>query len=68
MGDDEQVRVRPETGVGRDLRGLSVADLEAYTAALRAEITRVEQEAAKRRDVRGAADALFKPRLEPGTP
>jgi uncharacterized small protein (DUF1192 family) len=62
MGDDDEVRVKPQAGLGRDLRGLSIEDLETYIADLRLEITRVEQELGKRRDVRGAADALFKPR------
>jgi uncharacterized small protein (DUF1192 family) len=58
--EDEEPRPKPVTGPGRDLRTLSVADLEGYTMELRAEIARVEAELAKRRDVRSAAEALFK--------
>lgn len=57
--DEEEVRIRPATGIGRDLRSLSIGEMEAYVAALRAEIARVEGEIAKRRDVRGAAEAMF---------
>jgi uncharacterized small protein (DUF1192 family) len=59
MGEDEP-RPKPNTGIGRDLRTLSIGDLEGYIAALKAEIVRVEGEIAKRRDVRGAAEALFR--------
>jgi uncharacterized small protein (DUF1192 family) len=58
--DDEEPRPKPPTGPGRDLRALSVVELESYVAELRAEIARVEGELAKRRDVRSAADALFR--------
>lgn len=58
--DDEEPRPKPPTGPGRDLRTLSVAELESYVAELRAEIARVEGELAKRRDVRSAAEALFR--------
>lgn len=58
--DDEEPRPRPATGPGRELRTLSVIELEAYITQLRAEIARVEAELAKRRDVRSAAEALFR--------
>lgn len=58
--DDEEPRPKPATGPGRDLRTLSVVELERYVAELRAEIARVEGELAKRRDVRSAAEALFR--------
>lgn len=58
--DDEEPRPKPSTGPGRELRTLSVVELEAYVAELRAEIARVEGELAKRRDVRSAAEALFR--------
>lgn len=58
--DEEEVRIKPAAGIGRDLRMLSVGDLEAYIGELKAEIARVESEIAKRRDVRGAAEALFR--------
>lgn len=64
--EEEEVRIRPNTGIGRDLRTLSMGEMEAYAAQLRAEIGRVEAEIARRRDVRGAADALFK--RPPGAP
>ena len=62
MMEDEEPRPKPSAGPGRDLRSLSVADLEAYIAQLKAEIQRVESEIAKRHDVRSAAEALFKKR------
>ena len=58
--EEEEVRIKPKTGIGRDLSPLSVADLEAYIVALEAEIARVKAEIARRRDVRGAAEALFR--------
>lgn len=65
--EEEEVRIKPATGIGRDLSALSVADLEVYIQALEGEIARVRQEIARRRDVRGAAEALFKRREpEPG--
>lgn len=63
--EEEEVRIRPKAGIGCDLAGLSVEDLAAYIQALKAEILRVEGELARRADVRGAAEALFK-RREPG--
>jgi uncharacterized small protein (DUF1192 family) len=58
--DEEEQRPRPSKAAARDLRTLSIADLENYVAELKAEIERVQGEIAKRRDVRGAADALFR--------
>lgn len=46
--------------VGEDLTRMSVAELDARVAALRAEITRVEVEIARKRKQQSAADALFK--------
>lgn len=57
---EEEPRPKPSTSVRRDLRSLSVADLEAYIAELQAEIARVEAEIARQRDVRSAAEALFR--------
>lgn len=65
MEEEQEIRVRPATGIGRDLGALSVADLHAYVAALQGEIERVRAEIARRADVRGAAEALFKRRGEP---
>lgn len=62
MLDDEHPRPKPASGVARDLKPLSVDDLVAYTTELKAEMARVEAEIGKRRDVRGAAEAAFKPR------
>jgi uncharacterized small protein (DUF1192 family) len=58
--DEEEPRPRPSAGLGRDLRTLGVAELEAYLGELRAEIVRVEAEIGRRRDVRSAAEALFR--------
>jgi uncharacterized small protein (DUF1192 family) len=63
--DEEEARPRPKPEVARDLRPMSVVELEAYIAQLRAEMARVEAEVGKRKDVRSAADALFRPRRDP---
>ncbi len=59
MEQDED-RPEPHPGLPRPLVGLSVGELQAYADALRREVARVEAEIAKREDVRGAAEALFK--------
>ena len=51
--EEPEVRIKPQTGIGRDLYTLSVAELEA-------EIVRVRAEIVRKRDVRGAAEALFR--------
>ena len=43
------------------LDGLGVAELEAYLAELRSEITRADAALVTRRSQRGAADLLFRP-------
>jgi uncharacterized small protein (DUF1192 family) len=58
--EEEESRPQPPAGLGRDLRTLSVADLEAYIATMQDEIARVQAELVRRQDVRGAAEALFK--------
>lgn len=58
--EEEDVRRPAQISVPRPLAGLSIEELEAWIAVLRAEIGRVEVELTQRRDVRGAADALFK--------
>ncbi len=63
--EEEELRPRAPAGVTRELKTLSIAELEAYVAGLRGEIARVEAEIVRRRDVRGAADALFR---KPGAP
>jgi uncharacterized small protein (DUF1192 family) len=60
--DEDEARPAPPAAIGRDLRTLSVADLEAYVEALRGEIERVRGEIVRRQDVRGAAEALFRRR------
>jgi uncharacterized small protein (DUF1192 family) len=63
--DEPEIRIKPKTGIGRDLHVMSVAELEHYVGELEAEIARVRAELARKRDVRGAAEALF--RRPPGT-
>lgn len=58
--DEEERPRRAAAGVARDLKTLSVGELETYRAELLAEVTRVEAEIAKRGDVRSAADAFFR--------
>ena len=59
--EDDEPRPQPSTGPGRNLERMSVVELETYIAELRAEIVRVEAALAQRRDVRSAAEALFRP-------
>lgn len=58
--EDDEPRPQPAAGLSRDLRTLSVADLEAYIAAMQDEVARVQAELVRRQDVRGAAEALFR--------
>jgi uncharacterized small protein (DUF1192 family) len=58
--EEPEVRVKPSTGIGRDLYQLSVAELEAFIGELEAEIARVRVEIQRKRDVRGAAEAMFR--------
>jgi uncharacterized small protein (DUF1192 family) len=58
--DEEEPRPRAPAGVRRDLKTLSIDELQAYVAELRGEADRVEGEVARRREVRGAAEALFR--------
>jgi uncharacterized small protein (DUF1192 family) len=61
MMDEEDLRPRTASkALARDLRTLSVEDLRAYVVELRNEMERVEAEIARRQDVRGAAEALFR--------
>jgi uncharacterized small protein (DUF1192 family) len=60
MQEEEIARPKREVTIPRPLAGLSVAELEAYVALLREEIARVEAEMGKARDLRSAAEALFK--------
>ena len=65
--DEDELRPRAPAGVRRELKTLSIDELEAYVAELRGEAARVEAEIARRRDVRGAADALFRKPAVAGT-
>ena len=58
--EEPEIRVKPQTGIGRDLYQLSVAELENFITELEAEIARVRVEIQRKRDVRGAAEAMFK--------
>jgi uncharacterized small protein (DUF1192 family) len=58
--EEPEVRIKPQTGIGRDLYNLSVAELEQFIGELEAEIVRVRGEIQRKRDVRGAAEALFR--------
>lgn len=59
--DGESPRIKPATDrLGRPLDGVSVAEMEAYRAALEAEIARIDAEIARRSDHRAAAEAMFK--------
>ena len=58
--EEPEVRIKPQTGIGRDLYTLSVAELEHFITELEAEIVRVRAEIVRKRDVRGAAEALFR--------
>lgn len=55
--DDRPLRSAPQP---ISLATLSVADLERRIVELRAEIERVEAELVRRRDVRSAAEAMFR--------
>ncbi len=63
MDEDEPRRVATAS-LPRPLEGLSIADLEAYRVLLEREIGRVDAELARRRSVRGAAEALFRSRTD----
>ena len=58
--EEPEIRIKPQTGIGRDLYQLSVAELEHFITELEAEIARMRVEIQRKRDVRGAAEAMFK--------
>lgn len=58
--DDERPAPRPDPLVGHDVSRLSVDEIEARIAALRAEIARLEAALASKQASRAAADAAFK--------
>ena len=64
--DDDPPLRRPSQPKTRfeppDLSAFSVLELAAYVDQLKAEIERAEAELRSRQSVRGAAEALFKPR------
>jgi len=57
---DEDGRKINITEFPRNLEPLSVAELEAYIQDLKAEITRVESETAKKKASADAANSIFK--------
>lgn len=56
--EDELDKLKP-TGLGPEMERWNVEDLEAYIAAMRAEIARVEAIIADKGSVNAAAAALF---------
>ena len=56
--EDELDKLKP-AGPGLEMERWNVDDLEAYIAAMRAEITRVEAIIAEKGSVNAAAAALF---------
>jgi uncharacterized small protein (DUF1192 family) len=62
MRDDDELPARPtrDLVVPARLDGMSVDEMTSLRDRLRKEIARLEDEIAKRSDVRRAAEALFK--------
>ncbi|MGH1590965.1 DUF1192 domain-containing protein [Methylobacterium phyllosphaerae] len=58
--DDDRPRKAVAHELGQPLDTLSLADLDARVALLRAEITRLEAARAAKQTAQGAADAFFK--------
>jgi uncharacterized small protein (DUF1192 family) len=58
--EEPEIRIKPNTGIGRDLTIMSVEELERFITALEGEIVRARAELKRKADVRGAAEALFK--------
>ena len=63
--EEPEIRIKANTGIGRDLSIMSVAELELFIGQLEGEIVRVRAELKRKADVRGAAEALF--RRPPGS-
>lgn len=60
MDPDDRPKPKPAIVLGEDLALLSVDELEARIAALKAEIARVEQAVAAKRASRDQAAAVFR--------
>ncbi len=58
--DDDRPAKRVAHEIGSDLSMLSLEDLDARIALLKAEIDRLEEDKHKKRSGRAAADNLFK--------
>ena len=58
--DDDRPRKAVAHEIGQSLDTLSLADLDARVALLRAEIARIETARAAKQAAQGAADAFFK--------
>ncbi len=58
--DDDRPRKVAAHEIGQPLETLSLSDLDARVALLRAEITRIEAAIEAKRVAQGAADAFFK--------
>ena len=56
--DDESDRLKP-AGLPADMQRWNIEDLQAYVAAMQAEITHVESMIAEKNKVQSAANALF---------
>ena len=56
----EDLEPRNQTKKPKDLSNWSFEDLEAYIAAMEAEIVRAREVIAKKKGVASAADSLFK--------
>ena len=57
---DEELPVKKDESVARNLDSLSIDELEDYIAELKGEITRCETEIEKKKSVQEAADSVFK--------
>ena len=58
--DDDRPRETVAHAIGQPLDTLSLSDLDARIALLRAEIARIEAARAAKQAAQGAADAFFK--------
>ena len=61
MFDDDDARpAKPEYRIGQDLALMSIGDLTATIAALKAEITRLEADISAKQGTRATAESLFR--------